>query len=103
MGDASGRSFPDVKMTLIPLSLSVLASTLSCGSSPKLAEVEERVWTPSCNFSSCHVGASPAEMLSLNLSTGPTGAWVPMPKTGFPMNEERVELVRDWIDGGAEQ
>jgi hypothetical protein len=53
-----------MKRALLLLAICVVG----CGAPAKFSEVQEKVFTPSCVFSSCHSGSNPAG--SLNLEAG---------------------------------
>jgi hypothetical protein len=123
--------------------MGLLVGCLSCAGDPPptFSEIQDRVLTPSCAFSTCHKGVSAAGGLNLeapayeamvNVASSqnpaksqvapgdPAGSYlldkmvgedqrtggalpagVGMPLTGFPIDAERVALVRAWIEAGA--
>lgn len=41
------------------------------------------------------------KLLDRDLPKGPNGDWLPMPITGYPLDDARIEMVRAWINAGA--
>lgn len=115
-----------------------LAFTLvACKEPPPLSQIEQQIFTRSCNFSSCHSASAAAGAGGLNLEspsfaklvnvksgvvssktrvvpfdpdqsylmekltqTRPT-AGGRMPLVSDPLPDEEIEMIREWIAGGA--
>jgi hypothetical protein len=111
---------------------------VACGPPATLTRVQQEVFTPSCNFSSCHLGAgnnglnleAPVHDKIVNkAAVGPgassglklvvpgkpeesylyqkltqevPAAGVRMPNTGDALDVASLQLVKDWIAGGAQ-
>lgn len=108
-----------------------------CKEPPPLSQIEQQIFTRSCNFSSCHSGSGSTISAGLNLESPSFGKLVNvksgavagkmrvvpfdpdqsylmekltqakptaggrMPLASDPLPDEEIEMIREWIAGGA--
>lgn len=121
-------------LALIGLTFALTA--VGCKEPPPLSQIEQQIFTRSCNFSSCHSGSaatgsgglsleSPsfAKLVNAKASIPGKTRVVPfdpdqsylmekltkdkptagsrMPLASDPLPDEEIEMIREWIAGGA--